>query len=462
MIGGNPCIVREEPLGSGIMRAFATHSETFSTPVMNEVQNCELLEYNRISGESWAKFRRPLIGCKPDDCDIVEDWDMRYIAAWGDDQVFSYHAERRAMTEFNAVLGPPPSYTLPDDAVPFDAVLGEHAMPEYRDIYMCRGMSFPADRRYHIVLSEPVLHIDDISPAAHHHFNIFACPFGIPPDYQDGQTRPCNSAVGLPPVGCFQFFTTWLAGQGPLWFMEAGMPIGTGEGAVMHVVIQGHVDNPSGAGGWTVPPWGLRLWYTPTLRPIESGNMGLVVGLPFENGGIQPGIPAYHLFGECASGCTGGGSIPPEGITVTGIAPHAHYHAKSIWVQLVRQDNATGEWAEVARLHHLRYWDANFQGMRARQPLKVLPGDRIVMNCIYDTTTREDPLGNGEGYEDEMCMFSMNYYPLTPMASCLEYPGDIGISLCDAEPYVSLAPELPFTSLPDPPNVCAVGGNLAN
>eukprot|EP00004_Rigifila_ramosa_P024051 TRINITY_DN686_c1_g2_i2.p1 TRINITY_DN686_c1_g2~~TRINITY_DN686_c1_g2_i2.p1 ORF type:complete len:542 (+),score=100.95 TRINITY_DN686_c1_g2_i2:35-1627(+) len=453
MNGGNPCVIREEPVGSGNIVAFAMHSVEHDTPILNADQNCQLLEYNRANGETYAKFTRPLLGCRPDDLDIVSEWEMRYIAAWGDSQDFYYHAERRAITAFNAVVGPGPDYELPDDAVAFDVTLEEFSMPAERNVYYCRSLRLPNEQRYHVVMTEPILFTEQISPAAHHHFNVFVCnrQWGIPPDWADGKNREC----GLPPPGCFQFFTTWLSGQGKQWYMDAPLPIGAGDGAAWEIIVQGHIDNPLETPGVFVPPWGMRFWYTPTLRPIESGDWGMIAGLPFN--GIAPGLPATHVFGDCAPGCTA--SFPETGITITAVAPHAHYHAFKIWFQHIRYDAQRDEWVELPVLHSLEHWDANMQGARPREPVIVLPRDRLRINCVYDTTDRKDPLYGGEGYEDEMCQASITYYPRVDVSGCIcQEPFDV--SFCDVPPFFARIDNFTYVPLPEKPNHCNLRTSL--
>jgi len=465
MIGGNPCVVMEETFGSGKIEAYSMHSSEFTKPTMNQENKCVLLDFAQVNGETYAKVMRPLRGCRPEDLDIHPEWDMRYIAAWGTagGMTLAYHSGRRAMTEFNAVYGPGPDYELPPDALSFEAVNGEFIMPAHRDVYFCRGLTLPNDRRFHIVMTEPVLASDEISPAQHHHFNLFACPHGLPPAYRDGETKQCNSATGLPPVGCFQFFTTWLSGQKNVWFMDGALPMGDNgtDGAALYVIAQGHIDNSDMQGGRVVPPWGLRLWYTPTLLPVEAGSIGLVAGLPIPQG-IQPGIASYTLGGECPPGCTD--TWPAEGVTVTSVAPHMHWHGKGISFRVLRREGL--KWVEQPLLHQLLHWDSNFQGVRVRQPFKLLPGDRLVINCIYSTLNRTEPLRNGEGYEDEMCMSSILIHPRQKLTSCAQYPGQadpayptfenpiVVCGLSDQPLEVAIVRDYDVVPLPEPPNNC--------
>ena len=86
MIGGNPAVIREATPGNiNTITCYATHSESFSTPV-NEDQNCELISFERRVNETLVTFRRPFVGCAPDD-QHFKQWETQHmIAAWGESQ----------------------------------------------------------------------------------------------------------------------------------------------------------------------------------------------------------------------------------------------------------------------------------------------------------------------------------------------------------------------------------------
>ena len=104
MIGGNPCVVMMQ---NGSIVAISMHSENMSTPTVNTHNNCRLIEFNTLNGESYARVERPVYGCPPEDQDISEYILQRWIAAWGFDvNIFSYHrTQDRSTWFFNAFEG---------------------------------------------------------------------------------------------------------------------------------------------------------------------------------------------------------------------------------------------------------------------------------------------------------------------------------------------------------------------
>ena len=82
------------------MVAWAMHSDVIGAPSMNAHQNCRLLEYSSVNGESYARIERPVVGCKPEDQDISELHTQRFVAAWGASMQFTYHGDQDRTTSF--------------------------------------------------------------------------------------------------------------------------------------------------------------------------------------------------------------------------------------------------------------------------------------------------------------------------------------------------------------------------
>jgi hypothetical protein len=144
MMGGNPCVVQEI---DGVMTAVAMHSLEMGKPIVNKDQNCELLDYSSGNGETYAKIRRPIVGCAPEDLTVHNKWALRFMAAWGDSQQFSYHGDRRAYLERNIRDGPLSPKELPDDAFYLDVFMNETELPAQRDVYYMKAWKMPDDRR---------------------------------------------------------------------------------------------------------------------------------------------------------------------------------------------------------------------------------------------------------------------------------------------------------------------------
>ena len=154
-----------------------------------------------------------------------------------------------------------------------------------------------------------------------------------------------------------------------------------------------------------------------------------------------------------------------------------HYAGRGMTVKVIRaSNNATNprrrDWVQTDDMMTLLHWDPNWQGIKIlnpAKPVKVYPGDRIVTTCHYDSTGRDRPIRNGEGFLDEMCIPFVTYYPQINIKWCASL-GDEGTSglgaLCNAgvgeNPRLPFAPsngmggirDLPFEELPQEPNNC--------
>jgi len=303
----------------------------------------------------------------------------------------------------------------------------------------------------------------DIAPATYHHVIMFECPNGIPDDWADEKMRPCPFVGGI--FGCSRFWMGWAIGQGPVRFNEMHPPLamGAGEGAVRHILLETHIDNPTHSNEIIDYGWGFRIWYTDRLMDTESAVIGLYAFIPWV--GLPPGKERYEIEGWCAAGCTE--PLPTGGINIYAVAPHMHAAGWEAWVTLVRDGIA------IEEVYRMRAWDANWQGPRFRSEDKfvnVQPGDTLIANCAYNTVGREERTHFGEGYMDEMCMMYINYYPRTDLVSCVEFPGrgeevprDFGtISFCSWSPWYALEDDRNFLPIrEEPPNCEATPADLA-
>eukprot|EP00300_Choanocystis_sp_HF-7_P008502 c15940_g1_i1.p1 GENE.c15940_g1_i1~~c15940_g1_i1.p1 ORF type:complete len:355 (-),score=-40.25 c15940_g1_i1:43-1107(-) len=290
----------------------------------------------------------------------------------------------------------------PDDAVVYDGFVDDWETGTDRDIYYCKGHTFPSDRRYHVVQYDAI--IGDIEPAFHHHLILYSCPSGeLPNQYQQNNSIECGVN---PPAGCPIFAFGWALGQQKAVTYPAGFAIGGGEDPVHRVAVaQSHIDHPSLIANIPVPSWGLRLWYTPTLQPYEGVTFGHYIGY---QGGIPPGLDYAVYRGEIARNILDA-HIPPEGLTIQVISAHAHGLQRGWKLQIIR---------DGVERHDLGYtqhtWDYNTQDGIPRSlnhELRLVPGDRLIYTCIYDTTNKTTRTSWGEGFEDEMCILYFNAYP---------------------------------------------------
>jgi len=289
---------------------------------------------------------------------------------------------------------------------------------------------------------------------------VFGCVRSLPRPYDDPDYQ--GECAVVPALQCSFFFTGWAIGQGPIYWYDPA-PIGAGEGAVKDFLLQAHIDNPNSDSGLKEPGWGLFFWYTPTTTATESGAFGLYSGVPL--GGMPPGVAEFSVQSECASRMTK--SAFREGVYISSVTPHGHALLKSTSLELLRE-RPDGTWYEHAKVWQQDHWDANWQGYRALTYPGVWmePGDRLIVKCTFDTSNVTDYVRNGEGFEDEMCIAYISYFPRESITICAEFPptvlppyermSGVGLSFADVPPFffpVNRRDE--HEPLPPPLNVCS-------
>jgi len=75
--------------------------------------------------------------------------------------------------------------------------------------------------------------------------------------------------------------------------------------------------------------------------------------------------------------------------------------------------------AEVLTIIEDSSYDFNFQEIRyLKDPIQLLPGHRIDVECTYETNNRDAPVVNGLGTKQEMCLVFLYHYPKVSLKTC--------------------------------------------
>jgi len=98
------------------------------------------------------------------------------------------------------------------------------------------------------------------------------------------------------------------------------------------------------------------------------------------------------------------GQLPS--IEVYGAFPHMHEYGRSMSVTLERADGSSECVADVPR------WDFGWQLYYFYEtPIQLGAGDRLHINCNFDTSSATEPVYAGWGTRNEMCLFGLFLVP---------------------------------------------------
>jgi Copper type II ascorbate-dependent monooxygenase, C-terminal domain len=127
---------------------------------------------------------------------------------------------------------------------------------------------------------------------------------------------------------------------------------------------------------------GLRLYLTPTLRQHDAGVLSVGVD-PNWRHLIPPGQEKVVSEGHCVEDCTRR-AFPPQGINIFAVMMRVHEIGRKVKLRQVRGREELLPIAEDSNI------DINFlEYRRLKNAAKAMPGDRLIAECTYDSSSRE-------------------------------------------------------------------------
>mmetsp|Transcript_9062 Transcript_9062/g.18318 ORF Transcript_9062/g.18318 Transcript_9062/m.18318 type:complete len:643 (-) Transcript_9062:35-1963(-) len=388
------------------------------------------------------RFSRKFSTCDSSDVDIT-DVTNRVIWAYGSSAPegegsgsggVGGHVDRGSLSLRLRSGGPPPypsdepinsidfivdDVTITPDDVPsqtfqFEGIMidnGGEDGPQGTTSYFCRGINATHlnDAPQHAIGFEPIITPGNEKKV--HHILLYECP-GLADDPEaasfSGNCWADSTPSNIKACNFGNVISAWAIGGEPSYFPpEAGMKVGNGAKHGGYYMMEIHYDNYDSA--TFKDSSGLKMLYTPTLRPNDVGIMytGALVGID-----IPPNQERYDLNARCPWGCTA--NVPPTGIKVFNSLLHAHTAGVSVRASLLSK---FGDYK--ASLGTEDYYDFNYQ---TPIPLDVTihKDDEIHTRCSYNTMGRSTNTKFGLATGDEMCLTYLWYYPeISDSARCL-------------------------------------------
>ncbi|CAG7729787.1 unnamed protein product, partial [Allacma fusca] len=154
---------------------------------------------------------------------------------------------------------------------------------------------------------------------------------------------------------------------------------------------------------------GLEIYTTSALRDHEAGVLSIGHEVRFTLT-IPPATSDFTVVGHCSSACTKR-NVPAGGINIINVLLHSHMAGRQLKLRHFR------EGVELPFVAQDSNYDFNYQQNRVLPEYrKVLGGDHLTYECVYDSTGREPPeaVTGGLSTRQEMCLAILMYYPRIP------------------------------------------------
>ncbi|XP_039963293.1 MOXD1 homolog 2 [Bactrocera tryoni] len=264
------------------------------------------------------------------------------------------------------------------------------------------------NRKHHLIRYEPIY---DSTSSVHYlqQITLYECQ-GSQAELEKmarEQGRQCISNRDMP-LACNAIVASWSRGSEGFTFPEdAGYPIDSH--AAKYYLMETHYNNlqPDNLQSYSrqmADNSGLRIYFTHVLRPNDAGILS--IGLdPNWRHIIPPGQREVISEGQCIEDCTAY-AFPAQGISIFAVMMRTHQIGKKVKLRQIRQ---TEELFPIVMDTNI---DPTYQDFRhLPAPVRSLPGDRLIAECIYDSSTRKAITLGGLTMKEESCTVLTLYYP---------------------------------------------------
>lgn len=439
------------------------HATGFVSPEVSEDQenNIRLREGHQQDGVTGFVFeKKNSADCLQNQANVAtESWQW-FIYAFSDDNTFAQHEPGNNGKKY-VKLGTGDIVSVNeirdlDNTKNFTIVQPEVTIPTDETTYCYSLHKMPAGEKNYLLGERPTRSSDLL-----HHLVVYAC-YGLSDEDMEmlGEETNCEWEEFSNP--CNGFVTEWAPGMAGRTF-EPGFGKPFGEDYYEYVMFETHYNNPEGLEGEKDTASYTFLY---TDEPVETEIGTLTLGDLQVNGWfLEPGQDLVAHSTVCTPECTD--RWPSEGITAFSVFHHMHFRGRNARVQIIRD----GE--EIAPLSSLRDFEYGYQFSKSLDFIKLMPGDKFITTCEYDTSDDTDPVPGGPASSDEMCFAWVDYYPANGILACTQYNmgesadnplnGTVGLCLesssADPDLYDSDFLTSSFSNLTESGTMCSVSNS---
>uniref|UniRef100_A0A8C1G460 Monooxygenase, DBH-like 1, like n=1 Tax=Cyprinus carpio TaxID=7962 RepID=A0A8C1G460_CYPCA len=379
------------------------HAGGNSMPVVDQQQNYKLLSLTESDGKTVMKFQRSIEACDENDLPIT-NLPMKLIYAYGQTDDITYHSNRRGTKELNLLKYMP--RVNPPNSKYFDMTMVNFTVPANQTHYHCKIVRAPTfDRKQHIYRIEPVITNFDLV----HHLLLYRCPPSVMEMFEAECYTSNRSNL------CMETIAVWGVGGGAFEFPEvAGLPIGGNVGGFLYR-LEVHYNNVNKSAG-RVDNSGLRFYYTSDLRQHDAAV--LMTGLAVAPGyAIPPKARSFLTYGLCDTAYIPEVLETPHDLQVFSVMLHTHLAGRKVRVGHFRGGKQI-DFLAVDENYDFEYQDV----MNLGKTKTVKLGDKLLVECTYNTENRSKLTWGGLSTSDEMCLAFLFYYPAMNLSGCMSFP----------------------------------------
>ncbi len=437
----------------------------FVTPELSNDQtnNIRLVEGDQRDGVTAFVFeKKNKADCLQNQVDVTKDSWQWFIYAFSDDNTLAQHAAGKNGKKY-VKLGTGRTISVNEardvpDSEEFSIIQPEITISTNETTYCYSLHKLPEGAKNFILGERPTSSSDLL-----HHLVVYSC-YGLPEEEAQallGQEPTCGLGVQNP---CFGFVAEWAPGMTGRTF-EPGFGKPFGSDSYEYVMLETHYNNPEGLEGQTDSS-GYTFLYND--QPVETEIGTLTLGdIEVTGWTLEPGRDLVSRSSVCVPECTE--RWPAEGITAFSVFFHMHQRGRNLRVQIIRD----GE--EIDLLSSIRSFEYGYQYSKTFGEVKLLPGDRLITTCDWDTSEDDEPVPGGLASNDEMCFAWVDYYPANQVTVCsqtdLSRIPELGMNgtagLCveaGGRPEDFIVPTeaitAPFERLPESGNTCAIAATV--
>ncbi|KAK2883924.1 hypothetical protein QQF64_016266 [Cirrhinus molitorella] len=379
------------------------HAGGNSMPVIDQKQNYKLVSLNESNKKTVMKFLRSIEACDENDLTIT-NLPMKLIYAYGQTDDITYHSTQRGTKEVNLLKYMP--RVNPPNSKYFDMTMVNFTVPTNQTHYHCKIMKAPKfDRKQHIYRIEPVITNFDLV----HHLLLYRCP----PTVTEPLEGECYTSFRT--NQCMETIAVWGVGGAAFELPElAGLPIGGNVGDFLYR-LEVHYNNANKTAG-RVDNSGLRFHYTSELRQHDAAVLG--TGLVVASGyAIPPKAKSFLTYGLCDTAYISQVLEAPQDLQVFSVMLHTHLAGRKVRVGHFRGGKQI-DFLAVDENYDFEYQDVTNLGKTKTVKL----GDKLLVECTYNTENRTALTWGGLSTSDEMCLAFLFYYPAMNLSGCMSFP----------------------------------------